>query len=151
MRRAIVVPIGKALGCLACLAAGEYESWLPEGLPATQLMCATALVLHCMRPSSTQGSVAASRLLLLEGQKGTACCPCWRGPPARSCLATCTGSDGILSLVGRIAVSGAMDQLAKPLVLASSHSGLADWLTGAWLLCPWQAGTLDTQIACASQ
>lgn len=73
MRRAIVVPIVKALGSLGSTSPG---SWGPA---TTQLMCATALVLHCMRPISTHGLRGSIEALAFRGDGLLAL----RGPPAR--------------------------------------------------------------------
>lgn len=72
MRRAIVVPIVKALGSLG------VRVLAPEGLPATQLMCATALVLHCIRPISTHGLRGSIEVLPFRGDRLLSL----RGPPA---------------------------------------------------------------------
>lgn len=73
MRRAIVVPIVKALGSLGSTSPGS------QGPAATQLMCATALVLHCMRPISTHGLRGSIEALAFRGDGLLAL----RGPPAR--------------------------------------------------------------------
>lgn len=75
MRRAIVVPIDKAL---ASLRARVLAS---RGPVATQLMCATALVLHCMRPSSTHGLRGSVEALAFRG--GHLVLSLLRGPPTR--------------------------------------------------------------------
>lgn len=108
MRRAIVVPIVKALG-----EPGNYESWLlGPCCDSATVRYGTCLALR-MRPISTHGLRGSIEALAFRGDEGSACCLCVGRPQGSyedtecpSCLAACSRPDRLSLSIGSNAAFG---------------------------------------------